>query len=344
MKNLYKIILIVIASITIAGCDKMLLDGDPVSNPEANFDYLWNDFDMLYGGFIVKQIDWDSLYTVYRPRIDKNSSDKELYDVLTGLLAELNDNHVFLLTDAKSNLKSFNSGIIGRLKTFSDFKRSVILTNYLSEIKYETENILYGKLNEDIGYIHMSIFDETEKYYSDLFDDIFTYMNNCKGIVFDIRNNEGGTDQLAMYIAGRFSNESKKAFNFKIRNGPSHTDFTDVHWYSVEPTGASKCTKPVMVLTHRFTISAAETFAMTMKMFEHVQIVGDSTSGAFSDYVRRELPNGWGYGVAVGEWRDSENRSYEGIGLPPDVVVLNNSTDIANGVDEVLETAMQLLH
>jgi C-terminal processing protease CtpA/Prc len=329
--------------VSLIACDNVFLDGDPKNSPTANFDYLWNDFDKLYGGFNVKNINWDSLYNVYRPQIDDYSTNEELYNVLTGLLGNLNDNHVFLLPDAETNLESFNSGIVGRLKTFNDFKESTIVDYYLAEVKMESENLSYGKLDDNIGYIHINLFDESEKYYESVFDDILDYLEDTDGIIFDIRNHEGGTDQLSVYIAGRFANESKKVFNFRLRNGPSHSDFSETHWYSVKPEGKTQYTKPVVVLTHRFTISAAETFAMTMATLQNVTLVGDTTSGAFSDYVRRELPNGWGYGVAVGEWRDSENQSFEGIGLPPDIVVLNDSADVANGIDEALETAVKII-
>lgn len=343
MKSIHNILL-VLTIVTIVSCDDMLLYDEPANTPVSNFDHLWNDFDKLYGGFIIKNINWDSAYDVYRPTITENSTDEELYNALTGMLGVLNDNHVFLLPDASTHLKSFNSGIIGRLEKFSDFKKSVVINNYLMEIKKDTEHFSYGKLTDDIGYIHMNIFDESEKYYEKEFNEIFDYLKDTKGLIFDIRNHEGGTDQLSMYVAGRFSTKTKKIFNFRIRNGASHNDFTETYWYSVKPEGKSQYTKKTVLLTHRFCISAAETFTIAMASLNNVTIVGDTTSGAFSDYVRRELPNGWGYGISVGEWRDSEGKSFEGIGFPPDITVQNDSADVANGIDKVLETAMQLFN
>ena len=39
----------------------------------------------------------------------------------------------------------------------------------------------------------------------------------------------------------------------------------------------------------------------------------------------------------------ADGTSYEGIGLPPDVVVQNDSADVANGRDEALEKAISIL-
>lgn len=98
-----------------------------------------------------------------------------------------------------------------------------------------------------------------------------------------------------------------------------------------------------MLATNRFSISAAETFALTMALSKDVTIVGDTTSGAFSDVVPRELPNGWIYRVSIGGWRDAAGKSYEGKGFPPTIVIKNDSTDVANGKDDVLIKAMAIL-
>jgi carboxyl-terminal processing protease len=80
-----------------------------------------------------------------------------------------------------------------------------------------------------------------------------------------------------------------------------------------------------------------------MSRIDHVTIVGDTTSGAFSDMNSRELPNGWIYTLSIGDWRTFDGISYEGIGLPPDIVVQNDSTDVANGRDEALEKAISII-
>ncbi|MEQ9440881.1 MAG: S41 family peptidase [Cyclobacteriaceae bacterium] len=49
----------------------------------------------------------------------------------------------------------------------------------------------------------------------------------------------------------------------------------------------------MLLLTNRYTISAGETFTLAMHSFNQVTQMGDTTTGAFSDAVGRELPNGW---------------------------------------------------
>ena len=74
-------------------------------------------------------------------------------------------------------------------------------------------------------------------------------------------------------------------------------------------------TKPVELLTTRWTASAGETF--TWAITAHITQIGDTTSGGFSDVIARELPNGWLYFVSVGDFRNAEGKSEEGTGIVP---------------------------
>ena len=71
--------------------------------------------------------------------------------------------------------------------------------------------------------------------------------------------------------------------------------------------------------------------------------MGDTTTGGFSDVVKRQLPNGWFYGVSVGDYRNADNVSLEGIGIVPDVLVKNTAEDLEMGRDKMLEAARDAL-
>ncbi len=332
---------ILTAFILFAACDDILLPEQPDDNPVGNFELLWDDFDKLYGGFEVKNLDWDGLYAQYRSLIHDQSTDHDLYEALTGMLKHLNDNHVFLFP-TNPTLEPFVSGVLGDLVTFDDFKLSVVQDHYVPDWKEPEESIQHGWINDEIAYVHFSNFNEGAGIYKTQMEKLVKKYQDAEGMIIDVRNNEGGYDQASVLVAGYFATEKVDAFRFRLRNGPDHDDFTDWRNYSVEPEGDQQFTKNVVVLTHRFTISAAETFVLSMDRFDHVTVVGDTTSGAFSDVIRRELPNGWAYGVAVGDWRAHDGTSYEGIGFPPDVIVENNPEDLAEGRDEALEQALEL--
>jgi C-terminal processing protease CtpA/Prc len=320
----------------------MLLGPSEINTPENNFKVLWKEFDMLYGSFIVKQINWDSLYSVYSPMVNASSNDHELYEAITGLLNNLNDNHILLLP-TNPDLPSYQSGILGRLKTFHDFKLSNVKNNYLAETHVISDEIIYGKFSNNIGYIHFNGFSKNFSAYEKSMDEILNYMQSTSGLIFDIRNHSGGLDKSAVYIAGRFAKDKKLALSFRLRNGPNHSDFSKQYSYYVKPEGKSQYTKEVVLLTHRFTLSAAESFTLTMKRLDNVTVIGDTTSGALSDMRIFELPNGWAYTIGIGDWRDYQGKNYEGIGIAPDILVRNDSLMVINGKDEVLEKALKIL-
>ena len=70
----------------------------PASTALEQFDALWNDFDSSYSFFDLKGIDWNDSRTRFRSQLSPASSDGELFDVLSGMLLELEDPHVRLNT------------------------------------------------------------------------------------------------------------------------------------------------------------------------------------------------------------------------------------------------------
>jgi C-terminal processing protease CtpA/Prc len=81
-----------------------------------------------------------------------------------------------------------------------------------------------------------------------------------------------------------------------------------------------------------------------MNTQQHVTQIGDTTAGGFTDLIARELPNGWLYFTGVGDYRDAEGNSKEGIGIAPVKTITNSRNDIQNGKDPVLEEAIGMLH
>ncbi len=333
---------IIFAIILFSSCDKMLLDDEISNNTVANFNSLWNEFDTKYGLFRIKSIDWDSVYSVYRPQINEQSSDAELYNVLTNMLSTLNDNHVALVpTDSKYPF--FQSGILGTMDSITDFDLEIVKSNYLTNPKFEVPFFTYGLLPNNIGYIHIEGFSDLPKNLKKPMTNILNNLKETDGIVIDVRGGYGGEDLAGQYIAGCFTENSILYMKTRVKSGIGKDDFTEFENWYIKPEGDFQYLKPIVVLTHRFTISARETYCLAMKVLPQVIFVGDTTSGAFSNQINRELPNGWGYSVSIGEWVDENEISYEGKGLVPDFVVQNKKQDILNGKDEALEKAIDIL-
>ena len=343
MKNQFILLLLCLlfTIITFTSCEKMMV-GEVIENtPEKIFQNMWDKFDSHYGLFLVKDINWDSVYASHLPLAKSAKTNEDLFKVLTSALSILKDQHVNIYT-TNSNLADYNSGHNGHIPAQEDFLFKTVRDNYLIEYHEESEDFGYGKLSQDIGYIHISSFQNSLSSYKKAIDIAINALASTKKIVFDVRDHTGGSDQVSKYIAGRFAKSRKLFMTSKKRNGAHHSDFESVvEWY-VEPEGDNQYTKPVILLTTSRTISAGETFTFAMRENDNVKHIGDTTAGAFSDVVPFHLPNGWLITISVGDYRGSDGKSYEGIGIAPHIYSKNLKADVLSGVDKTLIMAINL--
>lgn len=310
-----------------------------LSEPEKNFEQLWQTYDRNYALFGPKHIDWDALYKAYRPRVKPGTTDDELFQIIADMIGNLNDNHVRLI----SSTRQFQSGILGQLK-MEDFSLDLIKEKYL---KGKTKQLVdgnfdYGWLTESIGYLHFRGFGRMEQTRAAI-DEIIKDFKGAKAIVVDVRANGGGDDRVGKLIADRFADQKRLYMKTAIRNGPRHSDFTPWKYWYVEPDGPIQFTRPVILLTHRHSVSAAENFTLAMRVLPNVTVAGDATSGVFADVYGDRLPNGWRFSVSFKLFVDPTDFCWEGIGVPSDIRQINTKQDIEQKRDRVMELAISLI-
>lgn len=310
-----------------------------LSEPEKNFEYLWKAFDRSYGIFLPKRVDWSLLYKVYRPKVTPKTTDDELFDIMAGMLGHLNDNHVRL----RSPKRQFSAGVLQQTKN-EGFSLDLIKTRYLRNNFSQGlgGRFHYGFLDDSVGYFHFCGFQGVSQSAA-VVDEILEKFKDCQGIVIDIRNNFGGDDQVGKAIAGRFADKKRLYMTTQIRNGESHDAFSEPKYFYAEPAGPRQFTKPIVVLIHRYSVSAADNFALAMRTLPHATLVGEATSGCQADARGDKLPNGWIFSIAYTLFVDQEGFCWEGIGIPPDLRQVNTNEDIAQGRDKVLELAIDLV-
>jgi len=324
----------------LAGCQDEWLGPVVPNDPMSNFESMWDGFHRYYGLFSVKQVDWDQAYATYRPQVNEWTTDDELKAIFKAMIDPLDDNHTYIITS--ENEPRIESGIFDTLKVQTDFSLDLI-PSYVPDFTHYGAAIDYGTLPGGIGYIHFGDFIPKRKFMEDALDQILGQLTETRGLIIDIRDNPGGQDAVAQYVAGRFAADRHLYMTVRKKNGPGPNDFSQaVPWY-VEPTGGTRYTKPILLLTSRWTGSAGETFTLAMDELDHVTLLGDYTSGAFSDNIARELPNGWFCFMSIGDYRASDGQSYEGIGIEPDIHLVTTREDILAGRDRVLEQAAEIL-
>ncbi len=339
--------------ISCAACKKVFLSAEAPNDPVNNFELFWHDFDQHYGLFLARSWNWDSIYQVYRPQVNSNTTEEELWTIFSNMIEYLDDSHTFIYNPVSK--ESYISGFALNNQAKLTISESLIQHTYITDLvkipdsNEERDIFYYGKIkNKDIAYMYIgsmgNIDLENNEAFEQVIDEMVAQFNQHQAVILDVRNNTGGSSEIAARFAGIFAQERVLTITSQSRNGPNHDDFGPKYEYYTEPIGQSHFRKPIIVLTDRRTISAGEELVLSMKTIPDVTQIGDTTAGDFSDTsMRRFLLNGWQYQYSYQMWLLPDGTSPDGIGNVPDVYIKNSPTDIQNGTDKVLESAIQYL-
>ncbi|HRJ30538.1 MAG TPA: S41 family peptidase [Cyclobacteriaceae bacterium] len=334
--NKYFIILFAVA-ICLTACELMFIE-EPGNSPVAVFENFWQSFKDDYAVFEERNIDWDMVYATFRPQISTATSDEDLFEILTRMIAPIGDGHVAIMAaqyGAFDANKYFQERIDDAL-----FDLSLIKQNYLDESeKVEGTKFVYGKIkSHNIAYIY---FDEFRADAVKL-DNMLKDFSDVNGYIVDLRHNNGGDVSYSYSFLGKFTQEDKFFLRSKTKNGRGANDYTPwFNWYLKKQN--PYIDKPLIILTDRYTVSAAERMVMAAKTLPNVIIMGDTTNGTFGTKISRELANGWVYSYSIQKVEMFDGKSYEGIGLTPDAWVKNHNQEVHQGIDRTLQHAIDWL-
>ena len=329
-----------------------------IDEPIKNFEALWSEFNLRYANFELKRVDWDKVYSEYRPQINAQTTNQALFEISCAMLQELNDGHVTM--DPNFEEEYINCGppynfLIQRsifptsiaFQQFESVIDATFLSNGFSQAQHlkvtEATNYQY-RTATDLGYLRFDEMTEVLTFgrLKKALNKTLAAFQGKKGVIIDLRFNGGGWDKMAYKVAGRFV-AKKQVGHLKKQRKKGTTKFGKLKSFSVKPKGKYQFTKPIIILTSDFTASAAEVFLLAMKDLPYVTIIGDTTEGIFSDMHEFKLPNKWEVSLSHQQFFSREMINYEGIGIEPDVKVLNSRKDLATNIDPVIAKAISFL-
>ena len=336
----------VVVAVVGAGCGNFIFGADPPDDPESVFESFWQSYDRYYAHFDVKNVDWDQVYDDHRPRVGPDTTDEELFEVLSDMIIELEDGHVYLVSDERRALS--NSGIRSSRR---DFDADVVQNHYVDDVQKPTSGneLWYGTIGGDVGYLRISTLSGgsgTGSNVSGWIEEVDTAVEalaDTEAMIVDVRNNSGGRAFNSKYVAGHFAPDRRRFLMTRSRNGPAHEDFSEPHYWYVEPHDKPAYDRPVVVLTNRNTFSAAEWLTLALRQYDHVIHMGKQTGGGLAMFLPRQLPNGWMHTVSVQDTRGPQGRSFERIGVPPQQHLENGAEEIDRGQDAMLDEAVEFL-
>ena len=290
--------------------------------------------DEHYCFFREKQVNWDSIHRVYAPRFNDAMTDRQLFEVLDNMLAELRDGHVNLTS-------SFN---VARYWAFHESYPSnysdTLIRRYLGTDYQIASGLKYRILDDNIGYIRCESFQNSIG--AGNVDEILLALQPCTGLIIDLRNNGGGLVTSAEELAARFTNKPIEVGYLRHKTGPAHDAFSPMQQQVLKPARGIRWQKRVAVLTNRMVFSAANEFVKYMKCCPLATIVGDHTGGGAGLPFSSELPNGWNVRFSACPMFDRYGNSTED-GIAPDVNVSLSEADFLRGTDTIIEAAREKL-
>jgi hypothetical protein len=334
MKKILLTISLLILIVLPLSCERFILPADPESDPLTNFEFLWQQVDQKYSYFEYKSIDWDSVYTVFRPQIHNEMSDKELFDVLAAMLYVLKDGHVNLESpfDRSRNWTWY-------LDYPENFNSNIVYRQYLGN-EYRMSGPLYHQVLDSVLYIYYASFAYTIS--QDNCDAIMERAEGLKGVIIDIRSNGGGSSANANALASCFTSDTLEFGMTRMKNGPDHNDFSSWRSMKIYPRQGLRFEENVVLICNRASYSAANFFALMMHALPNVTLMGDRSGGGGGIPAYGELPNGWEYRFSASQTTDMEGREIEH-GVPVDIRIDLDPADEAIGIDSIIEAALDFL-
>ena len=306
------------------------------SSPRENFEFLWKILDERYCFFEYKDIDWDEVHDRYSAYITDTMNQFALFDTLGAMLNELKDGHTNLVS-------SFNTSRYW--KWYEDYPRNfyqAVQENYLGTDYNISGGLKYKRLaNGQVGYVYYDSFSSSVG--ESGLDYMFLHFIDCKGLIFDIRDNGGGTLTNCDIIASRFLDEKTHVGYLQYKTGKEHNDFSEPYAIYIEPAADHiRWLRWVVVLTNRSCYSAANDFVLKMKEMPYVTIMGDKTGGGSGLPFTSELPNGWGVRFSACPMLDKDKQHTE-FGIDPDIRLNMDMNDVAAGKDTYIEKAIEYI-
>ena len=342
---------------------------DPDTAPRAVFDAFVEIFSTHYAFFDVRNIEWSAMVRASRSKLARDPSDTELLKVVGGMVSRFDDAHVSLKAgnNGRTVVRSANASRTGRHVAAQAARENIGIKKMRRrwERRYwerdvfgilldgngtstANDKIAYGLIGDDVGYMairSMERFtngegdaDKDTKALDRAMNRAMGRFRNVKAVILDISINDGGYDEVARALAGRFAAE--RTLGYYKYAGDAGTEKPQGIY--IEPSKGRRFTGPVYLVTSNASVSAAEVFTMSMRALPNVTHLGQATRGALSNILSKPLPNGWSVNLSNEIYLDAQRKRWEGTGIPPQVPVeIFSAEDVTVGHVEAVQAIVE---
>jgi carboxyl-terminal processing protease len=207
------------------------------------------------------------------------------------------------------------------------------------QIVDQTSEAIARKLSSGIGYINVTSFKSPV---SGKFKEALIELKDTPSLIIDLRYNGGGSINEVLRMAGYLLNEKRMFGKFLRRSGKTKQTLRS---FSAGQKGEQVYSKPVIILTSKFSASGSELFSSSLQEFGRAKVIGTQTCGCLLGISRKHRLEGGGeLHISDIGFLSSQGRIYEKVGVTPDIVIEPQIIDLQSGFDRGIDEAEKMLN
>ena len=167
-------------------------------------------------------------------------------------------------------------------------------------------------------------------------------LKDTPAMIIDLRYNGGGSINEVLIMAGMFLDRKYNFGKFVRRAGSKRQSLRK---FSAGGRNTQVYSKPVIILTSKFSASGSELFASSLQELGRARVVGTQTCGCLLGISRKHrLRGGSELHISDIGFISAKGRIYEKIGVTPDQISPISIVDLASGTDGGVAMAERMLN
>ncbi len=204
-----------------------------------------------------------------------------------------------------------------------------VLDFTLTRRSIEVPTVEYKMLDENIGYIAISEFDDvTDEQFIAALEDLKS--QGMKNLTVDLRNNGGGLVDVTCNILDQLLPEGLIVYT-EDKNGERQEEYSDAeHYFDGK----------MAVLVNGNSASASEIFAGAIKDYGVGTLIGTQTFGKGIVQSLFPLSDGSAIKITVSRYYTPAGNNIHGVGITPDIIL---ERDMESEEDNQLQKAIEVL-
>ncbi|MBN1787935.1 MAG: hypothetical protein JW806_06010 [Sedimentisphaerales bacterium] len=283
----------------------------------------------------LRNLDWESLFKEYAPKLENAKTPREFAELTAQMLLNAKDMHIWVKINEET-INPFRREVRCNLELTS-------LQNQILNGRGLSEYISIGRLSDNIGYIMIKSWTSNEEKVLKPALEAVKRLSNKQALIIDIRPNGGGSELFARKIAGCFITKPVLYARHIYRDPESLIGWGQIQDRILEPNPDMPTYKgKVAVLMGQANMSSCEAFLLMMKQAPNCKLIGERSYGASGNPKEYELGNG--VTVWLPSWKAlrPDGTCLETEGIEPDITVIADANQLQQK-DVVIEAALKYL-